>query len=306
MGIYIRRAPGVAVIVREPDIIQFGVDATRAGLIRVTNAPIIADILRRNADQATTAESLCQSLSTGGIPAPAAASLVQELLAYGVWQEVISASPVIVWGQSPLTAMLADALRADGFRVRSPSTTLTRPADYVASHPEEVPLLLVDIADDAHSLAVTLAKDTRTWLPITGFDTRVLVGPMRRAGHGPCPLCLNLYRAETDPLWPRTMMELSGQWPEPDPLVAAAAAARVLPALRSFTGRPPLPGSSPVRWVPGELHEVDPFGSTHVRFLQTHPRCPACFVAGAPDGDSFFGRQINAPYLTPKRSSSHP
>ena len=57
----------------------------------------------------------------------------------------------------------------------------------------------------------------------------------------------------------------------------AAATSHVVIALRALTGRSPLPGATPVRWMPGELHEIDPFGTTHQRFYEPHPRCPACF-----------------------------
>lgn len=277
MGDLYRRTPGVRIIVRDPGAIQFGFDATRAGLIEVADAAAVARALRQ-LDGSVSRERFVYQLRAAGV-GDGAPSLVDELVSFGLWQPLRPPDAIYVLGMSPLALQVCDALRADGFRVRRPRLgELT--AHYVQRIDPDVPVLCID--EDRHMamLARIIRSMPSTWLPVTTFDTRVLLGPFHTHGKGPCPLCFSLHRTDADPHWV-TVTDQRHPTDSLDSLVALAGVAHIVAAARHLVGRPGLPGATPVRWMPGEVREIDVFSRTHQQFLEPHARCPACFQAEA-------------------------
>jgi hypothetical protein len=108
-------------------------------------------------------------------------------------------------------------------------------------------------------------------------EADAVVGPLVRAGRGCCLRCLELYRGDRDPQWPRVAAQLATGWDGPcDPAVAehaaALAAAEVLAVL---DGR-----DEPV--TAGRTLEVAPGAPVPVvRSWPAHARCGCVTLPGA-------------------------
>ncbi|WP_165242984.1 hypothetical protein [Corynebacterium lizhenjunii] len=274
------QAPGVGFYPRDFHALQCGVDATRAGIIEITPAPLVAQILQGLVGP-VRAEEFSHALESAGLSKAAADSLFEELVRFGVWVPVTPRDHIFLVGSSPLATLLAGALRADDFLVHQPRRG-TQLQPFLALARKQIPVVVVDQWSEVEELSTLLHRTTHTWLPVAAFDTRVLLGPAHINGQGPCPLCFGLYRTELDPLWAQVTNQISPV-PEPDIVVGAAAIAHTVVAVRSLVGRPSLPGALPVLWSPGRTDDVDVHGRTQQHFFDPHPRCPACFNADTAD-----------------------
>ncbi len=308
-------SPGVVFLVRDSTTVQFGLDATRCGLIEVTQPHTVVSALRGQG-RVTTRRGLEVALHEAGLSAAAAASLVEEMVDFGVWRPRRKPESVAVLGTSSLATALRATLKSEGFRVRSPgpSTPAAELPGYISLLGPATPVFAVDLLHLAHPLTLALRDHTESWVPITSCDTRVFCGPVHRTGRGPCLLCFNLYRSEVDPRWAALVDSLNGAWPLLDAPLTGVTRAQVVAMARFFTGRPPLAGDTPSRWMPGETYELTATGARGRRFLEPHARCPLCFVAD-PTGhqaedDDVFGEGITAPLLPPlyraRRTRSRP
>ncbi len=278
MHTVIRRAPGVTFIVREDTVVQFGLDATRAGLIHVPNAHAVAEALAATKITCTRAQ-LRDSLVQAGVSPAAAHRVVEEMLSYGLWRETTSERAIAVIGNSWMAQTLASSLRALGYTVHSKLAIDQEAIKYISSLPRDLPVLLVDALSQAHPLSEALYSHIATWLPITTLDNRVLIGPLHRNGTGPCLMCMNLHRVDSDPLWIHTLEKISSPGPYPDERVLLAAQAYTAVVVDFLISAQPLPGATPVRWLPGEIHEIDIFGLNQHRIMDHHEHCPVCFAA---------------------------
>lgn len=281
-------APGVNIIARDDSAIQFGLDAARSGVIVVDNAHTVVKLLR-SVPPICRRANIVAALGGAGVPEAAAGAVVDELLAFGIWRPTRATDPIILIGSTPLARDIGAGLWSDGFKVRSPgdSSTTASLNRYIASQPADVPVIIVDMLHRAHPLSVNLKAHMDTWLPVTQFDHRVLLGPLHKNGSGPCLLCLNLYRSEVDPLWPDIVTRAHHRLTATDPLVSSTAVAQIVAVARALVGRPPLHGTTPVRWTVGDYLDVDMFSGNQRTVLTRHPRCPVCFattVTGAAGG----------------------
>ncbi|APT93067.1 hypothetical protein CPHO_09420 [Corynebacterium phocae] len=265
----IRLAPGVSFLAREVDLLQFGLDATRAGAISVEKAAAVAAALQLH-PRTTTVSQLTGLLVTTGLTPAAAALLVGEFLDFGLWYQPPPPAAVEVVGKSPLAYSVFGALKSNGFAVRM------RPHPIIEDDPRPIPVFAVDSLYQSHILAANAHRRQAIIIPVTGFDTRVVLGPLRKNKQGACPACFNLFRAEIDPRWDKLLQASENHWPELDPLVVTAAQIHVVALARFLTGAPLLPGSTPTRWMPGETQEIDVFGRNLQRFIEPHPRCLFC------------------------------
>ena len=113
-------AMGVQILSRGPHALQFGLDATRSGIIEVGDARAVAAVL----DSLSTPRPLPEVVRRLAVSmdADAARSLIQDLIAYRVLVEV-SRPEVLLIGTSTLANTLVETLRASGIHVRSPEPT---------------------------------------------------------------------------------------------------------------------------------------------------------------------------------------
>ncbi len=116
------------------------------------------------------------------------------------------------------------------------------------------------------------SRTWRSWCASAG----AAVGPTVRAGRGCCLRCVELYRADRDPQWPRVAAQLATGWAGPcDPAVAEhAAALAVCEVLTVVDGR-----DEPV--TAGRTLEIGPGRPVPVvRSWPVHARCGCLALPG--------------------------
>ena len=168
---------------------------------------------------------------------------------------------VLLVGSGPTVDRTADALAADGIRVR-----IT--VDVTAAAREDCSLAIIVahfvIAPDLHG--IWLRRDI-PHLPVVVSDTEVVIGPMIEPGSGPCLYCLQRYRSDADPAWPAIATQLHGRHSGAEtPLVAAETAAIV--------GRLALERTrGDVARVHESIRLIAATGETTTRSWLPHPEC---------------------------------
>ena len=271
----IQLAMGVQVLSRGPHALQFGLDATRSGIIEVGNSRAVAAAL----DSLATPQPLTKIVRRLGasMGTDAAHSLIQDLIAYRVLVEV-SRPEVLLLGTSALASTLAETLRASGIHVCSPEPTqpLSR---FLFDAPSPLPLIIVDQAHRARELAAYNRHRTGPVIPVLQIDARVLVGPYAAGVEGPCLICREHYLLERDPQWTAIAAAAPAGVRNPDPVVIQAGAVAAATMARRICQLPDPPGVSAPEPRTGDTLLVDPFNRTPLKTLrlQPHPDCPLCF-----------------------------
>lgn len=280
-------AAGAHVYLRGRNAVQFGLDATRAGIVETTQAPmVVAGLLI--ARRPRTVAQLRTGLINAGLSADAARSLIDDLTAYRILVPMHSAA-VFLLGRSHLAEATAALLRASGVVVRSPVRGESEFA-FLAAAEVDAPVLVIDRLAHSKALAPMLTRFASTWLPGAIIDRRGVVGPLRIDGVGPCPLCVDLHRTDLDEYWHRVVTQVPGGPENPDPVVIAATAAVLSARALALVRSPGSPGTATALGMPlraleaGAQVSVDPYASgvnvaeESVEWLNTHRRCPVCFV----------------------------
>ncbi|WP_235840534.1 hypothetical protein [Corynebacterium liangguodongii] len=278
MQALLRLAPGARVIARGTNALQFGLDATRCGIVETDLAPRIAPVLARLSEAAPEAEVVSGLVEAGLRPA-AALSLLGDLISYRVVVAVPAARPsVLVCGAGPLYDATTAHLRSAGATVRSAlgAEPLSRALEGLDAH---IPVALIDTLPHALAHAHDLRDHAGDTLPISVVDTRVFIGPLGGNRGGPCPLCAHLYHAERDHQWGAIIRANAPDPAAADPLVVAAGAAAAAVALRRLCGLLDPPGVSAPGLRRGEVITIDPFGPTPLarEVVSPHGDCPVCF-----------------------------
>lgn len=274
-GIHLRLADGAHVYLRGRDALQFGLDATRAGVIETSHAPLIMATLL-GARRGRTREELVTGLCGAGLSRAAAVSLLDDLLVYRILVPRRERS-VILLGRGRLAQSLSELLHRSGVDVRTPMRGESEYA-YLAAAEVTVPVVVVDRLAHSRAMAPMLTRFARTWVGVAVLDHRGVIGPLRIDDTGPCPLCADLHLTDRDPFWHRVVTQLPGGPVSPAPATLAMVAAQAGTVIASLVDSPAPPGVAPVVPVPGELITVDPWAGVSHDVLDVHPRCPVCFV----------------------------
>ncbi len=272
-----RLADGAHVYLRGRDALQFGLDATRAGVIETSHAPLIMATLL-GARRARTREELVTGLCAAGLSPAAAASLLNDLLVYRILVPRREHS-VILLGRGRLAQSLSELLHRSGVDVRTPLRGESEYA-YLAAAEVTAPVVVVDRLAHSRSMAPMLTRLARTWVSVSVLDHRGVVGPLRIDDTGPCPLCTDLHRTDRDPYWHRVVTQLPGGPVSPAPATLAMVAAQAATVIASLVDVPSPPGVTAPAPAPGDLITVDPWAGVSHEVLGVHPRCPVCFTYG--------------------------
>lgn len=270
-------SPSAQIIPRGPDAIQFGLDASRCGIVEIAHAPEIARCLQRLWSP-TPIDALITALVEVGCNAATAQCLLDELAEYGVTHPARPVS-VLVVGYSRLTTHLTRLLRALGITVRVPLENESL-AELLAHLPAERPLILVDQFGWTPRSAALVQSASAPTIYVTGLDSRGLIGPVCLGGDGPCPMCVELHWVRQDPAFLNVarMSSLSRQ----DPVSVAATSASAASVIQSVLGM--RPGMyEPLR--SGDCLVVDPHAPERALrlTLSVNAGCPVCFESGALD-----------------------
>lgn len=268
-------APGVRAFLRAPDIVQFGSDATRTGMITTPGAAEVARRINRLKDartHATVVHMLADPL--GGIAE--AESLVADLISYRLL--VPASKPVVLTlGHGLLAAHTNTLLAEAGVETRS-AVGGESPAKFLLRSDSWLPLVVFGEIVRASKVDEALRQRKGPIVPVTHLDARVIVGPVWVPVKGPCTICARLYLLDRDPNWDVVVSNRPANvTPEPISAHAGAAAAAII--ARRLAGVPDPPGVSAPAPGPGTTLVVDPFGPEPVRTatLPPHSRCPVCF-----------------------------
>lgn len=270
-------AAGAHVFLRGHDALQFGLDATRAGIIETARAPVLMATLL-SARRPRPRSELLDGLVTAGLSREAAASLLDDLIAYRILIEQVDRE-VILLGRGLLAQHLTELLTAKGITVRSPIRGESEFA-YLSATRVGVPVVVVDRLAHSKAMAPMLSRFARTWVSCSVIDHQGVIGPLRIGSQGPCPLCADLHRTDADAFWHRVVTQLPGGPARPDPAVLAATAAQTAVIVAELVGCPPPPGHAPPVLRPGAVHTVDPWSGVRRETMSVHPRCPVCFTYG--------------------------
>ena len=264
-------APGTAIIERDRTHIQFGIDATRAGVVAVPDAAAAAQAWRT----LPAALSATDWLERSPLAAPAAQLLLEELIDYGILAPVQPPPALHLVGDGVLAEHIEDLGAQAGWTIRRwdlralPGRTATLPDP---SHP----VVVIDGLPHAHQIAQALASPHyRAIIPVSSIDNRGLIGPVRLAGQGACLLCFNLFMTAKDPRW-NIVIRAAGI-PTADPLVQRATATATAVLLRLIWELPLPPASALLRPSPGQVQEINIFGRDQRQLIGVHPRCPVCY-----------------------------
>jgi len=274
-GISLRLADGAHVYLRGRDALQFGLDATRAGVIETSHAPLIMATLL-GARRARPREALLTGLCAAGLSRAAAVSLLDDLLAYRILVPRREHG-VILLGRGRLAQTLSELLHRSGIDVRTPLRGESEYA-YLAAAEVTVPVVVVDRLAHSRAMAPMLTRFARTWVSVSVLDHRGVIGPLRIDDTGPCPLCADLHLTDRDPFWHRVVTQLPGGPVSPVPATLAMVAAQATAVIASLVDVPAPPGVATPSPAPGDLLTTDPWSGVSREVLDVHPRCPVCFV----------------------------
>lgn len=273
----VQLAPGVQVIRRGEAAVQFGLDATRAGVLELPSARAVAGALMR-LRAPTPLPAAHKTLVAAGLRPLAAQGLLDDLLHYGVLRSSTPVSVVLV-GRTALARATMTVLTDSGVTVRTPLAGESE-RNYLAAADPQTPVLLVDRLPYAKTLSPVLARSTATWISGAVLDSRGMVGPLRLNGAGPCPLCVDLHRCEVDRQWAKIVTRQTAQPTSPDRAAVAATAAVLATVTLKVVGASDPPGAFRPAPQAGAVVEVDPYGASRRYRMRRHRRCPVCFTYG--------------------------
>lgn len=269
----VRLAPGARPFLRAPDVIQFGADATRTGMITTPFAEQLVGLLDAVHEPATlhsVEKRLAAVLGETG-----ARSLIADLASYRLLIPVLQPT-VLVLGHDELTARTREIIERNGVTHRRPVRN-EAVSKFLNRYSGEFPLAVVNTPQLTAPLVNASRVRPGPVVPVTQLDARVVVGPV--CGQpGPCVTCAHLYMCDRDPNWPRVAKRVPlDAHAQPLALHAGAAAAALL--LCRLAGIPDPPGVSAPPPAPGTTVVVDPYAPQPVRrfTLGPHPDCPECF-----------------------------
>lgn len=262
-------SPSTQILIRPGSAIQFGVDATRAGVLEMDSAELAARIVPvlLGLKDGCGVEVVVAKLVSAGLARLAATSLIEDLLAFGVLRET-TPGEVLLWGRGTLLDATASLIAATGLVPRialrgdKPRDFLTRPARHV---------VVLNRLAHTRQLAPLLARLVPTYLTASLIDNRGLIGPGRRSHRGACLMCVDLHRTDIDPHWHALVTQQPNGPTNPDPITEAATAARLAALLHTDT------------WQSGKVEEINPYsGSASRTRVAVHPGCPVCFTSLEP------------------------
>ena len=283
-GTLIQLAPTVGLHLRRNGALQFGVDSAWAGVIDTLTPETTRRVhsLLTDTRSPVTDGELTEALVEAGVAPAETATLIDELLGYGVLVPVRGVTHRIgVLGENPLADGVRDLLVEHGVEVsgRLPGE---RPGGFLRTFAPGSPVVVTGAPDELPGLALPILQRGGDVIPVTVVDGRVVLGPLRLRGEGPCPLCLRLHQCDTDPDGPRDTFRFGdGGWLPPDPVVLhTAVTSTAALVLRCAGVTAPAPGPDRGFLSVGTVLTVDPHRLTtgSVRY-GTHPHCPECWSA---------------------------
>jgi bacteriocin biosynthesis cyclodehydratase domain-containing protein len=298
---------GLALLWRDRDTIQIGVDPRRAAAFTgVRRAVVMFELLDGSRDRAqviaeaaklgvpgATAEKLLTLLAAAGAlvdypawsldavprelrrllgPELAAASLAG-LDGDGGGQLLArrSATRVVVCGTGRLPAAIAEVLTSAGVAAACGPLTGAdaRPPGHEQARRAD---LVVLVGAHPPEPVILLRRSGVPHLAVSAAEAIGVVGPLVRPGVTGCLRCVELTRSDRDPSWPLVLAQLSARRPDPaacDAVLTLAATAQAAAQVLHFIDRPGVPGPA----ENATLELVQPGWQWRRRSWPPHPAC---------------------------------
>ncbi|WP_343599697.1 cyclodehydratase [Mycobacterium sp.] len=262
------------VLLRPDDLVQVGWDPRRAVLIRPPRGvrpAALAALLRSMHSPMSTTELQRQAAT---VSADELGDLLAQLVDAGVVtrgdrRHPGRAASVRVHGRGPLSALLVEALRCSGARVKHSS----QPHAVLTAGTVDLVVLSDSLVVDPR-LIRDLHGDRVPHLPVRVRDGAGLVGPLVIPGVTSCLGCADLHRRDRDAAWPVVAAQLRDAVGMADRATQLATAAlalsqveRVIGAVRGTNGAPPPALNTTLEF---DVHS----GSIVARHWPKHPLCP--------------------------------
>lgn len=274
--------PAAQILLRGDGAVQFGLDASRAGILTTCHARELARVLSRLRRPCPEA-AVRTRLRTAGFSTTDIDGVLEELLAYGILRRH-RAHGVVVIGRSPLAAATVRMLRDTGFTVHRCASDADEEAVLTNSADERL-LMIIDRPALPPEEALWLVENRERSLPVSLLDGRGFLGPARLRGAGPCPVCVQLHWVGHDDYFHRVTARLTD--PEQtaalrqDPVAVAATAAAAAALAARLVGMAYGPQTVLPAPQAGLSLVVDPYDPDqgHRFTLGRHAGCPVCFEA---------------------------
>ncbi|AZA09794.1 hypothetical protein [Corynebacterium pseudopelargi] len=265
----LRLSPSASLLRRSAHELQFGLDATRAGIVETL--PGRARELGEVLEQPATHQQLAQRIQHVGYSLSEAYGLIDDLLVHGILRPTPREGPVVLVGElAGIGRILRRELRG---RIR---TRAKDSAALIESASADTPIVV--LAPHETPELVPLLATKSTVFPVQSIDGAGVIGPLRLRGHGPCILCADLLRTAGDPLWARLRKATSAAGLEAPARLATAAA--LLALIRGLEIPNPSPGQSGVMPTPGLELVCNGFKVCH-RVVEQYSLCPLCWAQKA-------------------------
>ncbi|AZA10897.1 type 1 periplasmic-binding domain-containing protein [Corynebacterium gerontici] len=263
--------PSAHTITRNGHQLQFGLDASTAGIVQTLpgRARELGDVIRTSSTQA----KLHRQLQNVGFSSSEAFGLIDDLIVHGILRKRAACRDVLVLGSlQGIETTVLETLGARAHRVKdgeSPLRALRRLA---------VDGVVVVFSPHEHPHCAPLLARQQYVIPVQAIDGKAVVGPIRMAGEGPCPLCADLHRCEVDPLWASIRAQEGMSFLEAPARHAAAGA--VLGMIRALDVPHLGPGGSTHTARPGLRLRLDGMSAT-ADAIKAHQLCPLCWARDA-------------------------
>lgn len=277
-------AEAVAAGADAADAIEVITQLHRAGLVRDEPAPpaggrtaLEVDLAAGTLHSGRTVAELVRARRTASVlvhgTGRVAVALAVALAAAGVGRVVVAAEGAVRASDvgtgylpSDVGRRRADAAR-DALRRVAPEVRVDPAGARSAPHL----VVLADAVVPDPGVALDLVARRRPHLAVHAHEGVAVVGPLVLPGRSSCLRCVELWRADADPAWPKLAAQLTTAEPTADlactHLAAALAAEQVLATIAG-----PEAASRPPTWEASL--ELDPVrGVLHRRAWPLHPRC---------------------------------
>lgn len=274
-------SPSLGIFVRDMGHIQLGLDSARAVIIPSPNAASLAQVLRSvQGGRALNPYLWQRALATAGMNMLDARGLFHDLVDYGIIQPERVGPRLVILGESPLAKSIRSMCLSRDVGVRSPLNWEDLSV-YLSTMEDNTVVLVIDQLHNTPDIAQALhaLPDTCSWVPLSIIDSRGIIGPLRIRGAGACPWCFELHRVEFDPRWSVLTKQLEDADISTDPQVIASVTARAAVIVDWLIGRPFPPGTKDSQaFRPGDIFDIDVFGTSVRKTIRLHPQCPECFA----------------------------
>ncbi|MCS4491531.1 hypothetical protein [Corynebacterium sp. ES2715-CONJ3] len=265
-------SPGIDILLRADCAVQCGLDTFRAGIFDITElrpGDLIAFL--RSLDRPHHISVIHAGLIKLGLKSSTASMILEDLTYHGVLVDPVWPTVCLI-GPGSHGFTIASVLKQAGARV-------------IEAEDHRFPELLLDSVDRTTPLIVAghyqrgshYAKDIysfQTIIPIEFLGGSAIIGPLRIDGHGPCPVCGDLYATEKDPHW-GFLLDQRHTPGRNDPIVEYSVAARLAALLAPAY---PSPGIKNDLLRPGLKIALNPYrGAEDIEVVGPHRSCPYCW-----------------------------